>query len=121
MSTYEDYLDISDEIDDLFGDTNIDVNTNVLSFDDPGSFDLLLAYWKVPSDPDQYYYWHSTQTQGNITGYKSEKIDKLLEDGRDTISVEDRKKIYATFQKVIVDEVPAYFLYYPYIYTVKRK
>ncbi len=121
LSTYEDYLDISNNIQDAFSDTNIKVNVNVLSYDKPTSFDMLLAFWKVPTDPDQYYYWHSTQTQGNITGYKSEKMDKILEDGRSTQSLKDRKKIYSTFQKVIVDDVPAYFMYYPNIYTIKRK
>ncbi len=120
LDTYEDYLDISNEVQNLFNDTNVKIDVNILS-EKPTSYNLLLAYWKVPFDPDQYYYWHSTQTQGNISGYKSEKIDKLLEDGRDTVSVTDRKKIYSNFQKVIVDDVPAYFLYYPYIYTIRRK
>jgi peptide/nickel transport system substrate-binding protein len=121
LSTYEDYLDIATNIQDLLSDSDLKINVNILTYDKPTSYDMLLAFWKVPADPDQYYYWHSTQTQGNITGYNSEKVDKLLEDGRSTISIEDRKKIYSTFQKVIVDDVPAYFFYYPYIYTIKRK
>lgn len=121
LNTYEEYLDTATQIQELLSDTNIKLNVKVLTFDKPTTFDMLLAFWKVPADPDQYYYWHSTQTQGNITGYKSEKIDKLLEDGRDTFAIEDRKATYENFQKVIVDEVPAYFMYYPYVYTIKRK
>jgi peptide/nickel transport system substrate-binding protein len=120
LSTYEEYLDISDRLQHLFENTNYKLNVNVLQ-EKPASFDMLLAYWKVPTDPDQYYYWHSSQTQGNITGYKSDKIDLLLEQGRDTQSLDDRKKIYSNFQKVIVDDAPAYFFYYPYVYTIKRK
>jgi peptide/nickel transport system substrate-binding protein len=121
LSTYDEYLDIADMIKDSFDGTDVLINENVLSFEKPDSFDLLLAYWKVPIDPDQYYYWHSTQTKGNITGYKSEKVDLLLEQGRNTLSTSERKKVYSTFQKVINDDVPAFFLYYPYIYTVNRK
>lgn len=121
LSTYEDYLDIANDIQTKLADSNLKVNVNILTYDKPTTYDMLLAFWKVPADPDQYYYWHSTQTQGNITGYKSEKIDLLLEQGRDNLSTDKRKEIYSTFQKVIVDDVPAYFLYYPYIYSIKRK
>ncbi len=82
---------------------------------------FLIAYWKVPSDPDQYYFWHSTQKQGNIGNYQNMKIDKILEDGRDTISIEMRKKIYDNYQKIIMDDPPGIFLYYPYIYIITRK
>ena len=82
---------------------------------------MLLAFWKVPQDPDQYFFWHSTQKQGNITGYKNVKIDKLLEDGRNTLAIEKRKKIYYDFQKVFMDDLPAVFLYYPNVYTISRK
>jgi peptide/nickel transport system substrate-binding protein len=121
INTYYDYLDIADQIKDDLNATGLNVRTNVLSDVSPNNFDMLLAYWRVPADPDQYYFWHSTQTQGNITKYDSKKVDKLLEDGRSTTSLEDRKKIYYTFQKVMMDDVPAHFLFYPYVYTIRRK
>jgi peptide/nickel transport system substrate-binding protein len=121
LYTYQDYLDVSDKLVELFGDTNIKINVNVLQYEKPDSFDMFLASWRVPSDPDQYYFWHSSQTQYNITGYKSEKIDKLLEDGRATGNIDERMRIYSNFQKVIDDDAPAYFFYYPYIYTIHRK
>ena len=82
---------------------------------------MLLTLWNPPIDPDQYYFWHSTQTNQNITNLKNVKIDKLLEDGRKVTNIEQRKQIYVDLQKVIADEVPAIFLYYPYSYTVSRK
>ena len=57
---------------------------------------MFLAYLKVPIDPDQYYFWHSTQTQSNIGNYNNVKVDKLLEDGRSTVDIEEREKIYIT-------------------------
>lgn len=118
-SSYE-YSDIAEGIADDLRNAGLNVKTNTISFGQTDTFDMLLAYWKVPLDPDQYYFWHSRQTQGNITNYKNFKIDKLLEDGRGTTSIEDRKKIYEQFQRVIQDDQPAFFLFYPYSYTIKR-
>ena len=85
----------------------------------PESYDLYLAYLELPPDPDQYALWHSTQT-GNISHYKSPKIDKLLEEGRRTLNIQDRFDIYSNFEKAITEDLPAVFLYYPQIYTIKK-
>lgn len=87
----------------------------------PDNFQLFIGDFAVPSDPDQYSLWHSYQTN-NITNFNSDKrIDKLLEDGRQTLDQSQRQQIYADFQKYLLDEQPATFLYFPYSYTVKRK
>jgi len=77
--------------------------------------------FQVPSDPDQYQFWQSTQEDTNITHYTNLKIDKLLEDGRKTLDKDTRKKIYADFQRYLVDDSPVIFLYFPKAYTVERK
>lgn len=79
----------------------------------PQSFQALLIAQNIPVDPDQYSLWHSTQTQTNIAGYSSPRIDKDLEDSRKTTDMEIRKARYADFQKVILDHSPATFLYFP--------
>ncbi|MGB9706611.1 MAG: ABC transporter substrate-binding protein [Microgenomates group bacterium] len=84
-----------------------------------GSFQAILAIQEVPLDPDQYVFWHSTQ-QLNITKYKSPKIDKLLEEGRKTFNQEKRKEIYQDFQKSLIEDAPAAFLFHPTIYTLSR-
>jgi peptide/nickel transport system substrate-binding protein len=86
----------------------------------PGDFQILLAGQEIPSDPDQYSLWHSTQT-GNITKFQSAKIDKLLEDGRKIEDQKQRKEKYLEFQKVLSEEVPAVFLYYPHNYFIFSK
>lgn len=86
----------------------------------PDNFQAFLGIFRIPTDPDQYLLWHSTQTT-NITGYNSPKIDKLLEDGRKTLDRVERERIYSDFQKYLVDDAPAAFLYYPTVYTVKRR
>jgi len=83
------------------------------------SFEVILATQEIPIDPDQYIFWHSTQ-ELNITKYKSPKIDKLLEEGRKTFEEEKRKEIYQDFQKSLVEEVPAIFLFHPSVYTISK-
>ena len=87
----------------------------------PADFQILLRSLPIPPDPDQYLYWQSTQENTNISNYSSPKIDKLLEDGRKTLDIDARKKIYSDFQFYLVDDAPAIFLYYPKLYTIKRK
>lgn len=87
----------------------------------PDDFDAFLAIFDVPYDPDQYSIWHSTQNVSNISRYKNPRIDKLLEDGRSVIDKEERKKIYIDFQRFIVEDSPAAFLYHPLTYNISRK
>lgn len=119
LNTFYDYVDDLDLISESLSRIELPITTNIVSNNQ--SFDFLLAYWNVPVDPDQYFFWHSTQKEGNITSYKNLKVDKLLEDGRNTTSLIDRKQVYFDFQKVLMDDSPAIFLYYPYVYTIKRK
>lgn len=87
----------------------------------PQEFQALLAINKIPPDPDQYGFWHSTQTKTNLTAYKDQKIDKLLEDARVTQNEEDRKRLYFDFQKFLLEDAPIILLYHPYKYRVTYK
>jgi peptide/nickel transport system substrate-binding protein len=120
FQTFYDYLGTANLIDNNLKQAGLKTNLT-LSTGQTIDFDLLLAFWQIPKDPDQYFFWHSTQTQSNILSYKNVKVDKLLEDGRSTLNVAERKNFYLQFQKAIADDVPAIFLYYPYAYTVQRK
>jgi peptide/nickel transport system substrate-binding protein len=86
----------------------------------PGEFQAYLTILDLPNDPDQYPLWHSTQTQTNISKYSNPRIDKLLEDGRVTEDLEERRKIYLDFQRFILEDVPAAFLYNPVYYTISK-
>lgn len=85
----------------------------------PSQFQTLLVTQEIPPDPDQYYLWHSTQGR-NLTGYRSPKIDKLLEDGRREFDIQKRKEIYSDFQRFLVEDSPAVFFYYPTVYQISR-
>lgn len=86
----------------------------------PDNFQAFLAIFDMPEDPDQYSFWHSTQTSTNRTKFSNPRIDKLLEDGRTELNIEERKKIYLDFQRFLVEDSPAIFLYYPTTYTITR-
>ncbi len=122
LVTYYDYLDIADVVSSDLRDAGLPVTVNVASYStSQQNFDFMLAYLKVPTDPDQYYYWHSTQSLAQLLSYRNLKVDKLLEDGRSTFKVNDRKTAYFDMQKTMSDDPPGLFLFYPYIYQVKRK
>lgn len=78
----------------------------------PQSFQALLITRSIPKDPDQYALWHSTQTKTNLTQYESKRVDKDLEDGRKISDTEKRKDSYFDFQKALLEDSPATFLYF---------
>lgn len=86
------------------------------------NYDLYLASFEPGIDPDQYVFWHSTQKQqqGNLSNLVNVRIDKLLEDGRSAMTEKKRKESYFKLQEVLADEVPAIFIYHPYLYIVQR-
>lgn len=100
----------------------IGVKTNIQSVtsEPTDDYEALLAIFDTPEDPDQYSMWHSTQESTNLTKYQNPRIDKLLEDGRSEIDINIRKKIYLDFQRFLVEDAPAAFLYYPKTFTISK-
>lgn len=98
----------------------IEVTITVENQIDKQNFDAVLAFGTIPHDPDQYYFWHSTQSNANLTNFQNERIDKLLEEGRQLVDHQERKNIYLDFQKYLLEESPAIFLSYPTLYTISR-
>lgn len=119
LSTFSQYLNTAQKIADNWNSLGIKTKVKVENFV-PGNWQVLLTAQEIPPDPDQYPFWHSTQTATNITGYVNVKIDKLLEDGRQELDTAERQKIYADFQKRLVEDAPVIFLYYPKTYTIRR-
>ncbi len=85
------------------------------------SFELLLYEVENTLDPDQYNLWHSLKVSYpnlNLVGTteKSERIDILLERARTTNKIDGengRKQQYVKFQKYLMSDSPAIFLYRP--------
>lgn len=79
----------------------------------PQQFQALLITQSIPSDPDQYFLWHETQKGTNLAQYDQKRVDKDLEEGRRLIKEDDRKQAYLDFQKVLLEDSPATFIYFP--------
>ena len=120
ISTYSSLVDIAQTVADAWNKIGIKTKIKVEA-SIPADYEVFILTLAIPSDPDQYQYWQSTQDITNISHYSNLKIDKLLEDGRKTSDQEKRKKIYADFQRYLVDDSPVIFLYHPKQYIVERK
>ena len=121
LTTTPTYAQLAESIRDSWGQLGLNVSIKVVNLPDTNNFQALLIGQQLPPDPDQYLLWHSTQTKTtNITKYSSPKIDKLLEDGRKELEQQKRKEIYQDFQRFLVEDTPAAFLFYLSSYTISR-
>ena len=120
LSTLPNLLKLAEKIAKEWQEVGVNVEVEVVT-SVPSDYDAFLATVDIPKDPDQYSLWHSTQTGTNISKYNNPRIDKLLEDGRTELDQETRKRIYLDFQRFLIEDSPAIFLYHPTFYTVTRK
>jgi peptide/nickel transport system substrate-binding protein len=119
LTTFSDYLPLAEEVAKNWKELGIDTNVKVVPVL-PTEYEAFLGVQEIPSDPDQYPLWHSTQPT-NFTHYNNPKIDKLLEEGRKKTNKDERLSIYRDFQKYLVEDTPARFLIHPTVYTITRK
>ncbi len=83
----------------------------------PRNYQILLYGQEIGRDPDRYINWHSTQKYNpglNLSLFEHVRADRALEEGRIALEYDDRLVHYHEFQKVILEQVPAVFLYHPY-------
>lgn len=120
ISTFQNLLSTANKIVEEWAKIGLTVEVKIENTL-PADFAILLATQEIPPDPDQYPLWHSVQTSTNITKFANLKIDKLLEDGRVIKNPDERLRIYADFQRFLAEEAPVAFLYYPRVYSIKRR
>lgn len=120
LKTMLHYLDIAEQIADSWRDTlGVQVEVKVVS-SITSDYQIMLTDFTPPVDPDQYTIWHSTQST-NFTNFSNLKIDKLLEDGRRTSDQKLREEIYEDFQRFLLEDSPAVFLFKSSSYTISRQ
>lgn len=117
--SFPQFEDIANQVRDSWKQIGINSEVKIISVV-PEDFEVLIIAREIPKDPDQYYFWHSTQA-GNISNFKNLRLDKLLEDGRRTTNTEERKDIYFDFQRFLVEESPVVFLSHPVVYNISRR
>lgn len=91
----------------------------------PREYEILLFGEIVGDDGDVFAFWHSSQANErglNLAMYAHREADRLLEEARKIQDYEKRAEIMAAFQKILVADIPALFLYNPkYIYPLPKK
>jgi peptide/nickel transport system substrate-binding protein len=83
-----------------------------------------LFAWQNSNDPDDMFYWHSSQiptsptgSGGNLPAYFfpynfQDKIDKLTSEAAAETDQEKRKQLYWQIQELLHEEVPVIFIYW---------
>ncbi|MFA5147435.1 MAG: peptide-binding protein [Candidatus Omnitrophota bacterium] len=93
-------------------------------FIDKRRFEAVLMGWFLSRDPDCYDIWHSSKTgegEFNFVGYRNDKVDELLDEGRRTFDRPRREAIYREIHRLIYDDQPYLFLYAPEMLPVVHK
>lgn len=88
-------------------------------------YESLLFGEILSPNPDPFSFWHSSQKTDpglNLALYDNNSADNLLEDARQTINPIERAQKYDDFQKILLEDAPAIFLYSPdYLYAPSKK
>ena len=78
---------------------------------------FILGWTTVTADADYglYALFHSSQfgDPGNRSFYKNEKVDELLDKGRQSTDQEERNVAYKEVSEILVEEVPMVYLQHP--------
>jgi peptide/nickel transport system substrate-binding protein len=87
-------------------------------------FEAIVVGWTNHHDPDPFGYtiWHSSQWKGrNFAHYKNPKVDEALEAARRTANQAERKRHYAEFSRLLMEDAPYVFLYFEQQVYVTRQ
>jgi peptide/nickel transport system substrate-binding protein len=87
-------------------------------------YEGIVVGWTNFHDPDPFAYsiWHSSQWKGrNYAHYKNPRADAELEAARQARDQAERKKHYAEFSKILMEDAPYVFLYFPQQVYVTRQ
>ena len=80
----------------------------------PRNFQILLFGQVYGYEEDPFAFWHSSQARDpglNITLYNNKKADSLLENTRHTIDTAPREEKLNEISKILLQDIPAVFLY----------
>lgn len=84
------------------------------------AYEILLFGEILNIDPDPFTLWHSSQKKDkglNLALYDNKTADTILEEARQTLNPIERMKKYDDFQRIVIEDIPAIFLYNPdYLY-----
>lgn len=88
------------------------------------NYDVLLSGVILGNDPDQFPFWHSSQSKFpglNLSGYANHTVDDILVKIRKTQDQVELEKLLLEFQTQMSRDIPAIFLYSPnYLYGIGK-
>lgn len=88
------------------------------------NYEAVLVGESFTSSVDPYVFWHGAAIKDpglNLSLYNNRKVNKILEDARQITDSLKRAKKLEEFQKLVLNDAPAAFLYSPnYIYAIKK-
>lgn len=128
------YAAVAHNVKDQWREVGVEVQVNSmpqaelqLVIDERG-YDTLIYGIVMGTDPDQFAYWHSSQSDVrsqrrlNFSDYKSSTVDSALESGRTRNDAELRAAKYLPFLQSWREDAPAVALYRPrFVYTTYSK
>ncbi|MFZ5827400.1 MAG: peptide-binding protein [Bacillota bacterium] len=68
--------------------------------------------WSLGFDPDAHSIFHSEGGFNSMHGYSNPVVDELIQKGRVTTDLNERKKIYGEMQKIMAEEQVYTWLYF---------
>lgn len=81
------------------------------------NYQMLLFGEILTLDPDPFTLWHSSQRRDpglNLALYNNKNADTILEEARKILNPLERSQKYDEFQKLVIEDVSAVFLYNSY-------
>jgi len=88
-------------------------------------YEALLFGEVLSANLDPFSFWHSSHKKDpgvNLSLYSNETADKLLQEARQTVDPIERSRKYDDFQRILLEDAPAVFLYSPsYVYAPNKK
>jgi len=91
----------------------------------PRNYESLLFGEVLGAIPDPFSFWHSSQRKDpglNLANYQNKKVDKLLEEARQTQDPNIQAEKLKDFQDILIEDAPSVFLYSPdYLYLVSKE
>ncbi len=85
-----------------------------------GRFDLVVSGWSLGIDPDVFSFFHSSQAARNPAGrtlgfndpqFRNTEVDRLIDAGRATLDVAERRRIYHQIDVILNRELPYFWLF----------
>jgi peptide/nickel transport system substrate-binding protein len=101
-----------------------DTNELTSSVIRPREYEAILFGNVINRDLDYYAFWHSSQRNDpglNLSAYASIDGDKALLEARGTSDISEKLNLLQKFEKEVINDTPAVFLYSPdFIYIVPQ-